>query len=60
MELPPALTIDEFPENERYVSLIWQALNLGKVSELKAAEMLNITIEELRVYRRGNQVYVIA
>lgn len=61
MELPPTLKSDEFPENERYVSLILQGLNLGKVSALKAAELLNITVEELQVYRyRENEVYAIA
>ncbi len=60
MELPPALESDEFPENERYVYLIWQALSMGKISEMKAAELLNLTVEELWVCRRENEVYAIA
>ena len=60
MELPPTLHLEEFTENERYVYLIWQALNMGKISELKAAELLNLTVEELRVHRQENEVYAIA
>ena len=60
MELPPALDLEEFPENERYVYLIWNALKLGKTSEMKAAELLNLTVEELRVRRQETQVYAIS
>jgi Zn-dependent peptidase ImmA (M78 family)/DNA-binding XRE family transcriptional regulator len=60
MELPPVLKPEDFPENERYKQLIWQSLNLGKISEMKAAELLNITIEELRLCRQEAFVYAIA
>jgi Zn-dependent peptidase ImmA (M78 family)/transcriptional regulator with XRE-family HTH domain len=60
MELPPALEIKEFPENERYVRLIWNALKLCKISEMKAAELLNLTVEELRVRRQQNEVYAVS
>ncbi|MCT7994416.1 XRE family transcriptional regulator [Laspinema olomoucense] len=59
IELPPTLKAEEFPENERYQQLIWQALNRGNISELKAAELLNITLEELGVRRREAEVYAI-
>lgn len=57
MELLPALNIQDFPENQRYISLIWQALNMGKISELKAAELLNLTVEKLRLLRQENNGY---
>lgn len=60
MELPPELGLEEFPENERYVCLIWNALKLGKISEMKAAELLNLTVEELRVRRQETEVYAVA
>lgn len=60
MELPPAIGIEEYPENERYECLIWQCLKMGKISEIKAAELLNLTVEKLRVRRQENQVYAIA
>jgi len=60
MELLPNLTLEEFPENERYYSLVWQALALDKISEMKAAEILNLTIEELRIRRQEAEVYAIA
>ncbi|MCT7963879.1 XRE family transcriptional regulator [Laspinema sp. D1] len=59
IELPPTLKPEEFPENERYQQLIWEALNRGNISELKAAELLNITLEELGVRRREAEVYAI-
>ncbi len=39
---------EDFPENQRYRQLIWRALELEKISELKAAELLNLAVEELR------------
>ncbi len=60
MELPLALELEEFPENERFVGLIWNALKLGKISEMKAAELLNITIEQLRVCRQEIEVYAVS
>lgn len=59
MELPPVLTIEEYPENERYQYLIWQCLKIGKISEMKAAELLNLTVEKLRVRRQENAVYAV-
>ncbi len=58
-ELPPTLKGEDFPENQRYKQLIWQSLDLGKISELKAAELLHITIEELQVRRQEAEVYAI-
>lgn len=60
MELPPVLDLEDFPENERYVCLIWNALKVAKISEMKAAELLNLTVEELRVRRRETEVYAVA
>lgn len=60
MELPPALASEEYPENERYECLIWQSLKMGKISEMKAAELLNLTVEKLRVRRQENEVYAVA
>lgn len=60
MELPPALASEDYPENERYEFLIWQSLKLGKISEMKAAELLNLTVEKLRVRRQENEVYAVA
>ncbi len=60
MELPPALKPEELPENERYCSLVWQALSLSKISEMKAAELLDLTVEELRIRRQEAEVYAIA
>ena len=60
MELPPALKPEELPENERYSSLVWQALSLGQISEMKAAELLDLTVEELRIRRQEAEVYAIA
>lgn len=59
MELPPALKPEDFPENQRYQRLIWQSLEIGKISELKAAELLHITVEKLRVRRQEAEVYAI-
>jgi len=60
MELPPELKLEDFPENERYQHLIWQALKLGKISEMKAAELLDLTVEKLRVRRQEAEVYAIS
>lgn len=60
MELPPALAGEDYPENERYEFLIWQSLKLSKISEMKAAELLNLTVEKLRVRRQENEVYAVA
>jgi Zn-dependent peptidase ImmA (M78 family)/transcriptional regulator with XRE-family HTH domain len=60
MELPPALLVEDYSENERYEFLIWQSLKLGKISEMKAAELLNLTVEKLRLRRQENEVYAIS
>ena len=60
MELPPPLQAEEFPENERYEYLIWNALKFSKISEMKAAELLNLTVEQLRVHRQEREVYAVA
>ncbi|MGK7901113.1 MAG: hypothetical protein AB4352_06810 [Hormoscilla sp.] len=60
MELPPALKAEYFPENQRYRQLIWQAFDKGKISELKAAELLDLTVEELRMRRQEAEVYAIS
>jgi Zn-dependent peptidase ImmA (M78 family)/transcriptional regulator with XRE-family HTH domain len=60
IELEPKLAENDFPVNQRYQTLIWKALKAEKISESKAAELLNITIEALRVARRQQEVYAIA
>ncbi|MBO1349684.1 MAG: ImmA/IrrE family metallo-endopeptidase [Hormoscilla sp. GUM202] len=60
MELPPALKAKDFPENQRYRQLIWQAFDKGNISELKAAELLNLTVEELRIRCQEAEVYAIS
>ncbi|MEC4805699.1 MAG: hypothetical protein SAJ12_22375 [Jaaginema sp. PMC 1079.18] len=60
VELEPRLRCDDFPPNQRYYTLIWQALELEKISESKAAELLNMTIEALRIERVQQKVYAIA
>jgi len=52
MELSPALKAEDFPENQRYRQSIWQAFDKKKISELKAAELLDLTVEELRVVKK--------
>jgi Zn-dependent peptidase ImmA (M78 family)/transcriptional regulator with XRE-family HTH domain len=59
MELEPVLPAEDFPMNQRFTKLVWQALKLGEVSELKAAELLNLTVEDLRLARREAEVYAI-
>ena len=46
-ELEPCLNIEDFPENVRFKSLVWQALKMGKITETTAAELFNISLEEL-------------
>jgi Zn-dependent peptidase ImmA (M78 family)/DNA-binding XRE family transcriptional regulator len=60
VELEPKLRCCDFPPNQRYYTLIWQALELEKISESKAAELLNMTIEALRIERVQQKVYAIA
>ena len=59
MELDPVLPTEDFPVNQRFTKLVWQALSSGKISELKAAELLNLTIENLRLTRREARGYAI-
>lgn len=57
IELEPCLQDRDFLLNQRYNTLIWQALKLEKISESKAAELLNITIEALRLERQQREVF---
>ncbi|KAB8318315.1 ImmA/IrrE family metallo-endopeptidase [Tolypothrix campylonemoides VB511288] len=59
IELEPVLPESDFPVNQRFTKLVWQGLSLGKVSELKAAELLNLTVEDLRLARREARGYAI-
>ncbi len=59
-EIEPRLLASEFPENQRFNKLVWQALDLGKISEMRAAELLDLTVEELRTSRQETEVYAIA
>jgi len=49
VELEPKLQAEDFPLNQRYSSLVWQALEQEKISESKAAALLGIAIERLRL-----------
>jgi Zn-dependent peptidase ImmA (M78 family) len=60
VELEPKLQAEDFPLNQRYSSLVWQALEQEKISESKAAELLGMTIEQLRMTRMEKAVYAIA
>lgn len=53
VEIPPELQPAEFPENERLRRLVLDALDLGTVTELRAAELLEITIDALRALRKA-------
>lgn len=57
VELEPRLQESDFPVNQRYQTLIWQALKQEKISELKAAELLDCTVEVLRQNRQILEVY---
>ena len=59
IELEPRLQDQDFPFNQRYNTLIWQALEREKISESKAAELLNITIDALRLERRQREVFAV-
>ncbi len=59
IELDPVLPAEDFPVNQRFTKLVKQALKLGQVSELKAAELLNLTVEDLRLARRETEAYAI-
>lgn len=58
-ELEPVLPTEDFPVNQRFTKLVWQALCDNKVSELKAADLLNLTVENLRQSRQKAKVYAI-
>lgn len=58
-EIEPALSAEDFPANQRFTKLVWQALSEGKVSELKAAELLNLSVNSLRQSRKEARVYAI-
>ncbi len=59
VELEPVLADVDFPVNQRFTRIIWQALSSGDVSELKAAELLNLTVEDLRLARKEARGYAI-
>lgn len=58
-EIEPALNAEDFPVNQRFTKLVWQALSSGKISELKAAELLNLSVDSLRQSRKEARVYAI-
>ncbi|MCD8488635.1 MAG: XRE family transcriptional regulator [Desertifilum sp.] len=58
-EIEPALSVEDFPVNQRFTKLVWQALREGEVSELKAAELLNVSVDFLRQTRKEARVYAI-
>ena len=58
-EIEPRLRASEFPENQRLKKLVWQAISLGKISEMRAAELLELTVEQLRTSRQEIEVYAI-
>lgn len=60
MELEPVLPAEDFPMNQRFTRQVLQALKLGEVSELKAAELLNLTVLDLRLARTEAEMYAIA
>ncbi|MBC6418614.1 MAG: ImmA/IrrE family metallo-endopeptidase [Prochloron sp. SP5CPC1] len=60
IEIEPCLSESEFPENQRFKTLVWQSFKIGKISELKAAELLNLKVEELEKRRQEREVYAIA
>ncbi|WP_041235499.1 hypothetical protein [Dactylococcopsis salina] len=60
IELEPKLQAEDFSLNQRYSSLVWQALEQEKISESKAAELLGMTIERLRLTRMEQEVYAVA
>ena len=60
IEIEPRLSESEFPENQRFKTLVWESYKIGKISELKAAELLNLKVEELGERRQEREVYAIA
>lgn len=58
-ELPPVLDPKNFPENRRFVQLIWQALSNSQISEMRAAELLGITLEKLGEIHQAETAYAI-
>lgn len=65
IELDPKLDLKEFPENERYINLIWQALTIDEITETTAAELLGRTLEDLgnerlHRHRQDSEVYAIS
>jgi len=59
MELPPALNGCDFPENERYKSLIFKALEKEEITENKASELLGISLNKVREARiQGEEIFV--
>ncbi len=65
IELEPCLNIEDFPANVRFNSLVWEALRMEKITETTAAELFNISLEELGKERKNrdrqdSDVYTIA
>ncbi|MCT7985971.1 XRE family transcriptional regulator [Laspinema sp. A4] len=60
IELEPKLQAQDFPLNQRYHTLIFEALEQEKISEFKAAELLDMTIEALRLERAKLEIYALA
>jgi Zn-dependent peptidase ImmA (M78 family)/DNA-binding XRE family transcriptional regulator len=62
MELEPCLNSKEFPENLRFSNLVWQALEAEEITEVTAAELLDIQLEELgkeRIKRCNQDIYAL-
>jgi Zn-dependent peptidase ImmA (M78 family)/transcriptional regulator with XRE-family HTH domain len=55
VELPPRLEGREFPENERFRRLVMQALVQRIVTESRAAELLETTVEQVRRQRKDSE-----
>lgn len=55
MEIEPILDPKDFPENIRFNSLVWQALDIEEITETTAAELLNMSLEELGKERINRQ-----
>lgn len=60
IEHPPCLKTDEFLANRRFDKLVWQALEQNKITEMKAAELFDLTVEELRKQRQNSEIYAIS
>lgn len=59
-EIEPRLLESNFPVDRSFRQLVWRALDSSKISETKAAQLLDMTVEELRKRRREARVYAIS